>query len=60
MGPDCVGNEWSFGTEGSTVAAIASGFELRVMYMRAGDKQSRDCMHLFLLSTTSALPPALL
>lgn len=60
MSPDCVGNEWGFGTESSTAAAISSGFELRVTYVRAGDRQSRDSMRLFLLSTKSALPLALL
>lgn len=58
--PGCAGNEWCFGTETSAAAAIASEFELRVFYVRTGDRQRRDCMYSFLLSATLALPPALL
>lgn len=55
VGPGHVGNEQGSGTRRSPVTAIASEFELMVIYIRAGGRQRRDCMCLFLPSTTPAL-----
>jgi len=57
VGPDHVRNEQGSAMGSSPVAATASEFELKVMYVRAGGRQRRDCMCLFLPSARSALLP---
>lgn len=62
LGPDHDGKERGSGTVSASEAVIASHFELRVTYGRAGGKQRRDCMCLLFPGALSvSLPcPALL
>lgn len=55
MGPGHVGKEQGSGTGSSPVTAIASEFELAVMYVSTGGRQRRGCICLFLPRTTSTL-----